>query len=97
MTVNFTENMSIYFDTSFGAETAQVKGVDVDGIFDEQYVDVLVGSIPVVGVKPTFQAASSDLVGVVKGDSVVVRSANYQVVTPQPDGTGSTMLILERQ
>lgn len=97
MTINFTENFNIYFDNRFGAEDATVNGTTVTGIFDEQYVDVLVGTIPVVGVKPTFQAASSDLVGVAAGDHVVVRATNYEVVTPQPDGSGSTMLILEKQ
>lgn len=91
------ENFDIYFDTRFGGTNATIGGNPVVGIFDNEYVEIDNGVAPVVGTKPTLTVRDSDAVGAIAGTNVVVGSTNYKVIIPQPDGTGVTVLILERQ
>lgn len=74
-------------------KTFVIKGVDVDGSFDNEFVMVEF----VETKKPVFTCKSADVVGVVHGDTVVSGSENYKIQGMQPDGKGMIKLILEKQ
>jgi len=75
-------------------ETMTINAAAVDGILTSEYVTVEF----VESKKPVFLCKSSDVVGVAHGDDVVASdSTAYKVRGIQPDGTGITKLILERQ
>lgn len=100
------ENLNVFFDKRFGGVDATVAGAPVVGNFSNEYVEVDNGVAPVVGLKPVLAVKSSDAVGAVTGTDVtveeeeagvVVRTGTYKVIIQQPDGTGVTILILEKQ
>lgn len=73
---------------------ATINGIaDIDAIYDSAYVlsDFTDTYLPSVLVK------SSDIVGVVQGYAVLVADLSFVITSIQPDGTGMTRLILERQ
>jgi len=75
-------------------ETMTINAADVDGILTNEFVTVEF----VESKKPVFICKSSDVVGIAHGDDAIASdSAAYKVRGIQPDGTGITKLILERQ
>lgn len=90
----FTEELSAFFDTTDGfAVAATVGAATVNGIFDKAYFE----SINVQGDQPMFLCASADVASVVHGTAVTISAVNYKVVGVEPDGTGMTLLRLEKQ
>ena len=92
----FAEDFAPFFDTSGFAVAATWNGsTSVNGILDQQYVDAL-GNIT-EGYSPVFWCASSSVVGVKHGDTLVVSSKTYKVRGVEPDGPSVTILRLEVQ
>lgn len=88
----FDEDHSVFFETEDFAETVTLDGIiEVNGIFDEEYFE----SNYVQTKKPTFTYASNYPVEI---DSELIRGLDtYFVKGIEPDGTGVTKLILEKQ
>lgn len=86
------EDTSVYFNVAEFGRAATLNGsVTTTGIFDDAFVDAL----GVAATGPTFLC---DLLGVLYGDALVVSGkGSYKVVGAEPDGTGLTLLRLERQ
>lgn len=76
------------------SDTATVNSVAVSGKFDRPFSQEF-GYIE--GNKPTFTCVAADVSTVVHGTALTVNSTEYAVVGVQPDGTGMTVLILEKQ
>lgn len=73
--------------------------VALEGIFDDDYQ--LLGAFDnapgIEGSSPVFHVVTSDLpAGYANGDAVTVNSINYTVVELMPDGTGLTILRLQK-
>ncbi|MBX9736529.1 MAG: hypothetical protein K2X32_06345 [Phycisphaerales bacterium] len=77
--------------SEFGVDVT-IAGLPVTAIFDAAYVDPL----GVASVRPVLTCATTDVASVVRGAAVVIGSVNYVVRGIEPDGTGVTLLILER-
>lgn len=90
----FEEDLSPFFNTAEFADAATVGGVAVDGIFDNGYQAALGGLMESTG--PTFTAATADLSSAVDGTTVAIGGVHYKVMNNQPDGTGVTVLSLEK-
>ncbi len=96
----FTENRAVFFaDFGVPALIGQVVGVPADVlgdpvtvIFDNEYL----ASLGVESSNPVALADDADVAGVSQGISVIVNAVNYTVAESQPDGTGFTVLELER-
>lgn len=65
-----------------------------DGVFRKPS-DVLLGDI-VQGDQPTFSALTSTIGGLAYGSAVTVNAVNYMVMRNEPDGTGVSMLTLQK-
>lgn len=88
----FTEDTTAFL-ADFGEEVL-VAGQPVRGIFDEAYIDPL----GVASVAPALTTFPALLPAFTVGLSTLVRGVvTYRIVGQQPDGTGGTVLILERQ
>ena len=79
----FKENFNEFFDSDEMADDARIGTALVTGIFESQFVEVN----GIEGVRPVFTCAAKD----------VVNLGQYKVAGVQPDGTGLTSLILEKQ
>ncbi len=67
--------------------------VSFSAIFDQQYAEIE----GVDSAAPAVHCLSSDVSNAKQGDTVVVQSVTYSVISVQPDGTGVVVLILSRQ
>ena len=70
----------------------------VNGIFDRSYVDVEIGETIIQEYQLTFICQSADLTSpaqVAEGDSIIINSTTYTVVSEETDGTGVSLLKLK--
>lgn len=86
----FVESMPSFF-VDFGV-AATLNGVAVRGIFDDAYGEVFGGIVS--GTGPVFRLASSATHA--RGQSLVIGAATYTVSAVEPDGTGMSLLRLEK-
>lgn len=88
----FVEDLAVYF-TDLGVP-ATMDGQAVRGIFDNGYMQALGG---MASAEPSFTLPSADAAAATQASVLVVAGVTYRVRNPQPDGTGITVLPLERQ
>lgn len=88
----FAEDLSAFFSLGDFAEQVRIDGRIVAAIFDAAYVDPL----GTVSSGSMLTCRDQDVAGLVRSAPVVVRGLNYVVRGIEPDGTGLTMLKLER-
>lgn len=90
----FNEDLSAFF-ADF-ADQAQLGGQPVRGIFDNGYALAAGGVVGLASTQPAFTLATSSVGPDVVGQTLVVGSTSYVVAEHQPDGTGVSLLLLER-
>ena len=76
---------------AFANAVATIGAAQVEGIFDNAYLDALGFS----GATPVFNCISSAVSGVAQGDAVAIGGINYTVIRIEPDGIGMTRLVLQ--
>ena len=103
MAIEGATERAVFFDTDDFATASSYtptggSASTVNGIFDNEFfeVDPLSG-VGVVSAQPRFICAMADLPsGAVSGDAITVDSTAYTVRVIQPEGTGVTTLVLEK-
>lgn len=95
----FDENLDQFFAVTDFAVPALWKGTtDVVGIFDNAYFEDPVGTGAANETStPIFRTKSSAVAGAAHGDAFRVNETDYKIVGVQPDGTGTTVLVLQAQ
>ena len=102
MTIDFDAfNREVTSKTAFGGDVTYTLAGGaskvIEGVFDNAYLAAQgLGDAGVGTSSPAITVLSSDVVGVSRGDTVVVGGTTYYVVEPQPNGSGLTVLILSR-
>jgi hypothetical protein len=94
----FVENFPVFFNIGEFADAATLDGAAVVGIFDGDYVDLLNGTAE--GSGPAFTLQTDDAVCAHGSDLIITTgrgTGSYKVRIIEPDGTGVTVLRLERQ
>ncbi|OGT01877.1 MAG: hypothetical protein A2143_02345 [Gallionellales bacterium RBG_16_57_15] len=87
----FTENPADFINADTpGYVLASVGGVQVGGIFDDNYTDAL----GFAASFPALTCATADVAATAQGATVVVPTGNYTVAAVKPDGTGFSVLQL---
>ena len=80
----------------FGASVSTLDGIDIQGIFDAEYFEVDAGGeLGSESTQPAFICRTSDLPADPRDLVLVTDGDSYTVITPKPDGTGVTALVLE--
>ena len=74
-------------------KTFVINGSSVDGVFGNEFISVGI----VESQAPVFECRESDMGVVTHGMVITSDSVNYKIRGVQPDGTGMTKLILEKQ
>ena len=90
----FVEDLSVFFVSSDFAVTATLDGVSVLGLFDNGYLQAFDG-IATSGT--TFTLPTAQTVSATSASVLVVNGTTYRVRSVQPDGSGVSVLLLERQ
>lgn len=89
------DDLAAFFDTAGGfAQTATVGGSSFPVIFDSAYQVAIDGVVESAG--PACHARTSQVSAVVQGTAITINAVSYKVREVQPDGTGVTVLLLER-
>lgn len=81
------------FFADFGVTATLPSTAVVRGIFDASYQDVL----GVSNDGPAFTVGTADVASLDHGDTITIGASAYTVRAIEPDGTGMTVLRLERQ
>jgi len=69
----------------------------VNGIFDNDFIEVDAGGgVGVSLQQPRFHCRTADVSSASEGDALVVSGVNYTIRIVQDDGTGMTMLVMEK-
>ena len=100
------ENLDVFLQTDLVggfAITATLKfeggseDKSITGIFDEPYLNAQLGEYEVDDAQPRFTCKSADVVGVKRGDFLLLKDGRkfYVMTYPQQDGTGLSILKLE--
>ena len=89
----FAEDFSEFFISSELADDAIIGAATVAGIFDNQFVEVN----GIEGVRPVFTCAASEVLNLGHEKTIKINDITYKVAGVQPDGTGLSSLILEKQ
>ncbi|MGC0371841.1 MAG: hypothetical protein DGJ47_000542 [Rickettsiaceae bacterium] len=79
------------FDIYGGDDTIEVKG-----IFSAEYVDIDVGMNGVSGRNASFECMAEEVECLQYGDKICIGRQEYYVRDFKPDGTGWTILVLEK-
>ena len=92
----FAEDLALFFDTAGFAVSATLAGQSVRGIFDRDFAEANIGFGSAAGGRSSFTLSSSSA-GIAIGASLVIPSiGSFTVAEIQPDGTGVTVLMLEK-
>lgn len=88
------EDFSVYTDPTGLGDSSLVGGATVNGIFDRQWAEVN----QVEGYYPTFLVSDVDAAKIIKRQTeITLNGTVYQAISKRPDGTGMTLLVLEKQ
>ena len=90
----FVEDISVFL-ADFGVLVTLGSG-QVRAIFDNGHARAEVGYAGMAGTQPMLTLATADVPTSPLGLSVTVGSVSYQVAAHEPDGTGISILLLER-
>lgn len=70
----------------------------VNGIFDNDFIEIDAGGgVGVAMQQPRFHCRTADVPTAAEGDALVVNTVSYIIRIVQDDGTGMTMMVLEKQ
>ena len=92
----FTEDLSQFFNVAEFATAATLDGAAVTGIFDALYIQGLVGAAGIASTGPAYMLPTASVPANPVGKALVVNGTTYSVAEHQPDGTGVSLLLLER-
>jgi len=93
-----TDRAAFFGVDDFGVAALWKGATTVNGIFDNEFFDALTDSeVPIESAQLIFVTRSADIPGAVHDDSLVIDGTTYAVKGVQPDGTGLTALVLEKQ
>jgi len=91
-----TEDFSVFFCTSEFATAATLNSAAVTGIFDNGYAQSSAGGMGIASAQPTLTLPTASVPANPVGVTAVVASVSYTVAEHQPDGSGVSVLYLER-
>lgn len=98
----FTEDLGTFFSTAEFADTASINGAAaVLVIFDNAYARADVGALGMASTQPAITLPTADVPASPRGKTAVVTSTlhgtlNFKIVDHEPDGTGVSVLLLEK-
>lgn len=70
----------------------------ISGIFDNDFVEVDTGGgVPFAMQQPRFLCRTADVSTSEENDTMLISSVTYKIKVREDDGTGMTVLVLEKQ
>lgn len=88
--MTFAEHPPAFF-ADFGT-VATIGAASVRGIFDVPTAE----AFGILGTDPTFTCATADVSAIAAGQALTINAVGYTVTAVKPDGTGLTVLVLDK-
>lgn len=85
------------FAVRAGVALANGGTYDILGIFDKSYTEAPVGTIGIESTTPAFLTADAWIEPLAEGDILTIEETPYTVTDLQPDGTGHTLIVLDKR
>lgn len=92
----FTEDMTVFFNTDEFAVQVTLDGVAVTGIFEAPWQLGAVGDAGMMASAPAIRLPTASVPASPVGKNLVHGAVTYTVAEHRPDGTGVSLLLLER-
>lgn len=90
----FVEDFTVFFE-DFGVTATPNVGSAITVIFDRAHIEAMGGDIS--GTQPIALAVSADVASLASNSSTLaISGTTYRVRDIQPDGTGLSVLVLEK-
>jgi hypothetical protein len=97
MAIALADDLDLLFDIEDFAVAATYGGGTINGIFDNETVPMDAGGTAQVHQEqPRFTCRTTDVSSVASGDTIVIDAITYNIVAWIHDGTGVTILQLEK-
>ena len=97
MAIAFAADLSLLFDVEDFATAATYGGGTINGIFDNETVPMDAGGTAQVHQQqPRFTCRTIDVSSVSSGQTIAISGVTYNIVAWIHDGTGVTVLQLEK-
>jgi hypothetical protein len=91
--MSMVEDMSVFFNTLEHAVDALWKGTTtVQVIFDNAYAETYNTN----GTTPIVHVATNSMPSVARGEAMVINAVNYTIKNIEPNGTGVSVLELQK-
>lgn len=90
----FTEDLTVFL-ADFG-ETVTLNGVAVTAVFDADYASAGAGPLGLASTSPALTVPTASVPASPVGKPAVVRGVSYTIAEHHPDGTGMSVLLLEK-
>ena len=71
--------------------------VSVNVIFDDEYTGTNLGTGEIDTAAPQVRVITGDVTGIKNGDTFIINSVTYYVISCQPDGTGVSVVQLSKR
>jgi len=98
MAIAFQDDLSYMLDVDDFATAVTYDGGTINGIFDNETVPVDAGGfVPVHEEQPRLTCRTSDIPSIAQDQVMVIGGVSYDVKAWIHDGTGVTVVQLERQ
>lgn len=98
MAIAFQDDLSYMLDVDDFATAVTYDGGTINGIFDNETVPVDAGGfVPVHQEQPRLTCRTSDIPSIAQDQVMVIGGVSYDVKAWIHDGTGVTVVQLERQ
>jgi hypothetical protein len=97
MAIPFADDLSNIFDVDEFATAVTYNGGTINGIFDNETVPIDAGGFAIVHQEqPRLTCRTVDLSSIAEGQAMVINSVNYTIQAWIDDGTGVTVIQLEK-
>ena len=97
MAIPFASDLAAILSVDEFAVSSTFNGAAVSGVFDNETIPVETGGyVSVHQEQPRFTCRTSDIVGIAEGQAVVISGVTYVVKAWVHDGTGVTVVQLEK-
>jgi hypothetical protein len=89
-------DLDVLIDTDDFAVSITYNSATINGIFDKEFAQTAEGEVAIESTVPQVLVKDSDIVGAAHGDVMTINGINYNIIGIQPDGTGSTLILLSQ-
>ncbi len=89
-------DLDVFFNEDEHAVDITYNSTTIQGVFDNEFIAAADDSIGVETTSPRVQVKTSDVLTAVHDDIMTINSIAYKISGIQPDGTGTTLILLSQ-